>query len=354
MDMPLRQSRPLVVAAALLLWAAVTAPASAQAYCALRDPARLIRQLFPASDSYRSIVRSIGDADREAIAGALPFTLHFNEIGRHTLYVAVRGEVPVGLVHVRSEVGDWGMVEIAWGLTVDLVVTGFEFQRCRSRHRRALESPDISARLAGLDARGLAPLLREDGTGLAAGALPVPGAAVGLAGDVVRSALKTIAVTRLVWRDDLETLQVMHHVHRAFADARRVVRVDPVWTERAKQRVTDYMGVGTEWPADLESTRLYRAEGDGGPLGFLVRTRCLQRGSGASLWWRVSLDGVIQGVHRDAGWPDEEVARTFAALRGFGVANLHDCGSAVEVCAGQIVTLIDAHRPRAAAPGRGR
>ena len=78
----------------ILLAAALCSAVHAQAFCALRDPNRQIYRLFPKATSYRSIVRTVGKDARREVGARLPFNLHFNELGRHTLYVPMRGDEP--------------------------------------------------------------------------------------------------------------------------------------------------------------------------------------------------------------------------------------------------------------------
>ena len=95
------------------------APAFGQAYCAMRDPVTGIFKAFPQATSYRSITKTVTPDHRAAIAAELPFTLHFNELGRHTVYLAFKDRTPLGMVHVRSERGRYGLVEIGWVLGLD-------------------------------------------------------------------------------------------------------------------------------------------------------------------------------------------------------------------------------------------
>ncbi len=104
---------------------------SANAYCSLRDPMAAIHHLYPQATDHQSIVKVVDKEARNAVSEQLPFTLHFNELGKHTLYVALDDKTPTGLIHARSELSDWGIVEIAWALNFDLSVHNFYIQRCR-------------------------------------------------------------------------------------------------------------------------------------------------------------------------------------------------------------------------------
>jgi hypothetical protein len=73
------------------------------AYCSLRDPVAAIQKLYPESNRYRSLVRLIDQEIRAEISREMPFTLHFNELGQHTLFLALADEKPVGFVHARKK-----------------------------------------------------------------------------------------------------------------------------------------------------------------------------------------------------------------------------------------------------------
>jgi hypothetical protein len=211
----------------------------AQAYCALRDPVRALNEFYPAASGYRSIVRTIGADAREAVGSALPFGLHLSELGKHTLYVAFDHDRPIGLVHVRSEKGEWGLVEIAWSLDLELKVKGFRFQRCRSASRAALEQGAFEEQLSGKGFDELRAMLSEDGQSLGTGKLTVPEGAELLAGTVLRSALKTILVTKEVWAADLAGLRGVKWVDpvpgrpREGEDKTLLVLLEPSWPWRA-------------------------------------------------------------------------------------------------------------------------
>ncbi len=76
----------------------------ALAYCSLRDPVAQIVQLYPGKTNQLSIVKAVDDSTRMKVQMALPRNdLHFSELGKNTLYIAMSGSEPLGFVHVRSE-----------------------------------------------------------------------------------------------------------------------------------------------------------------------------------------------------------------------------------------------------------
>jgi hypothetical protein len=187
----------------ILLLTAVASPVGAQAFCALRDPAEQIYAVYPAATSYRSVVRTVDTQTRNAVSSMLPFTVHSRELGQHTLYVAQGGRQSLGLVHVRSESSDWGIIEIAWAIDLDLHLRDFRFQRCRGSGCASVDTEQMRSLLRGKDLAALRAMLTADGEALRtpAGVETEPGRR--LATTVVRSALKTLAVTQLVWSADL-------------------------------------------------------------------------------------------------------------------------------------------------------
>ena len=175
-----------------------------QAYCSLRDPVNAIQNSLPDFDHYRSIVRRIHATDRDAILEALPFTIHENELGTHTLYTAFdENEVLVGIVHVRTERGRWGLTEIAWTFDPELRVVDMHFQRSRDQSRAYIESEAFQQALLGKGFTELKSMLDEDGTSINPALLDVPADAHDTVVSVIQSALKTILATETVWNSSL-------------------------------------------------------------------------------------------------------------------------------------------------------
>ena len=179
----------------------------AMPYCALRDPAHQLFDMFPLASNYQSIVHEVDDSARQGVAAELPFTLHLRELGEHTLYVPLRKTQPLGIVHVRSEASEWGLVEIAWALDLKLHVRDFRFQRCRGPGCDTLPKGAFLDSLRGLTLAEIKDLLSDDGTALRR---PLPGVSADeakLAVTVLRSAAKTVAVTGRVWGADIARLK---------------------------------------------------------------------------------------------------------------------------------------------------
>ena len=193
----------------LLFLILVISPATAfgQAYCSLRNPISAMQASFPDFANYRSIVREVDATDRANILETLPFTIHENELGTHTLYmVFADNDELMGIVHVRTERSRWGLTEIAWSFNSHLEIVGMHFQRSRDRNRRYIESEAFQKEIRGKNFDELRALLTKNGEAINEAVLVIPREAQELALSVIRSALKTISATQSVWNDSLQVV----------------------------------------------------------------------------------------------------------------------------------------------------
>ena len=181
---------------------------AAAPYCNLRDPAHQIYAMFPNATSYRSIVSEINNDVRSTLNSRVPFQLHNNELGEHTLYVPVKNRKPQGIVHVRSETIDWGLAEIVWALDLDLNIKEVRFQRCRGRACKTLLDKGFASTLVGQSSEQLTSLL--DGSAMleVANRLQLQDSEINLAEAMVQSAIKTISVTRIAWPTTISDIQL--------------------------------------------------------------------------------------------------------------------------------------------------
>jgi len=177
----------------------------ADAYCSLRDPVAQIQQLYPQKTNQLSIVKTVDSSTRNLVKLALPSNdLHFSELGRHTLYVAMKNTEALGYVHVRSEQSKWGLVEIIWALDKDLKIKDFTFQRCRSPKKKVLDDVDFKNVFIGKNYEELKTLLSSDGVTANYTLLEKAKDAPELASVVLRCALKTLLITDILWGEELK------------------------------------------------------------------------------------------------------------------------------------------------------
>lgn len=327
----------------ILLAAVLCGSVHAQAFCALRDPNRQIYRLFPKATSYRSVVRTVGKDARREVGARLPFNLHFNELGRHTLYVPMRGDEVLGLVHVRSEAGRWGLVEVAWGFDLDLNVLSYEFQRCRDREREALEAIEVRNKLVGADFEALRGMLVKDGDKLAPGALPVDPSAADLAVTVLRNGLKTIAATEAAWMDDLSALRAQALARSLIPGARSLQPITPLHDKDTVALLEARVGAaGTG--IQRGSTASWQVLGKSGqPLGFVITTAWRLDEMTVDLTCAVDRQGKILGLRASGDWPTKELERLFMKQVGKAPEDFETCATPVELAACELLTTLEAH-----------
>lgn len=225
---------------------------------------------FPEADSYRQIQRDVDRQTRTEVEQSLPFRLHFDELGKHTLLVAFRSRRPIGLVYLRSEESEYGLTEVAWAMSLDLRVLGFELPRCRNRHRRDLENSAFAKELAGRDSSQLVAMFKSEPP-VTSDTTRVPAGAEQLADLVLRSALKALRVAELVWHDDVEKLQDQAMGYDAFPAG-----------ERFRRQVVQFHG-GPDEPAHLGTVHVVRAIGRASTsLGSVVRTTLAEQDADAA------------------------------------------------------------------------
>lgn len=301
--------------------------AHAVAFCALRDPVNTIYALFPEATSYRSSVKTVGRDARQAALDELPFSIHFNELGRHTLYVALIDEQPIGLVHARSEQGDWGITEYAWAITPDMKIKGVKVQRSRDPLIRN-SVDEMSLVVLG---KNLADLTRD-----------YPGQAednssqLGLIG----SAMKTLAITQIVWRDEVARLEPMAVSRTSFPTAAAVKPIPTVYDTLVLERLASFDMVRSP-SFDRSQIVAYRVESrTGEPLGIMVQTPFNLESPERTLWWAVATDGEILGVtNHQMRQPDKD----FQEVTGFAPHSPRDCSSLADLAALEIATLARRH-----------
>lgn len=178
-------------------------------FCSLRDPTQQIFNAFPQATNYKSIVHNIDNQAKKELLSQHDFTIHSKEIGRHTVFFALQDEIPLGLIHVRTESGIWGLTEIVWALDMDLNIIDFNFQRCRGNSCKSIMDSDFKAQLKGKSLGDVLGLLNNSSQNLYNNSADVPvQAKESLAQAVLRSAVKTIVITDKIWRDDIAELSL--------------------------------------------------------------------------------------------------------------------------------------------------
>ena len=307
----------------------------AVAYCALRDPVNTIYEFFPEADNYRSGVETIGRDTRAEILKQTDLPLHFNEIGRHTLYIAQLGSETLGFVHARSEMGSWGLVEFAWAINPDLTVRDVRVQRTRDPALlRGDVLEDLKTRVVGrnldelkqaLAVRDLAPVGDDDRD---------------LLGSMLRSAIKTLSVTSLTWADEIAVARPRWQAQRFYPTAARVQAVPDLYDVAVTAALA-----GAQLPDSpaLRSAAIagYRVlDANGNLLGLVFQSRLDVVSPDLLLWWSVDRSGTIRDVSAEVA---AEVPPEFQQLRGFSPVDVGDCAGLADLLALELAILARHH-----------
>jgi hypothetical protein len=192
-----------ILACCLAGWMAGTLDASAQAFCAIRNPNRIIQEFFDSGSVFRSYQRTISRDIAARCSQQVDVAFDPREFGKHTLYAVSEGETLVGYVMARTEVADYGLAEIAWKLDPQLRIQGFAFQRCRSPHRKALLESGLDQKLAGSTLEELIAMRQEARFENLMRSLSLKPEGEVLLRAVLNSAIKTILLTKVAFADDV-------------------------------------------------------------------------------------------------------------------------------------------------------
>lgn len=191
----------------IMLFLVLIKQVNGEAYCSLRDPVTQIKALYPTKTNQLSIVKKVDELVRKQVRKSLPRNdLHFSELGRHTLYVVMNKHQKLGYVHVRSEQSQWGLVEIAWAINSDLTIKGFICQRCRNPKRALIDKPQFKKLFINKNFQQLKSMLSDDGVTANDKTIGMAQGSPELTSVVLRSALKTLLITDLLWSEELDKL----------------------------------------------------------------------------------------------------------------------------------------------------
>jgi hypothetical protein len=337
--------RDNIKGAALLLLAVTSTPSDAfaqrnEAFCALRDPVREIRLLVPEYKLYESNPQTISAKLRETILEEMPFDIHFDELGKHTLYRVEDEGGDVSFIHVRSEAFKWGLVRVAWRLNSDLEVVGFRFQRCRSPYRAELESSkQVSESLVGRSFGELRSLLTPDGKGLRSDSSIVSEEAKSLLVVLIRSAIKTRVVTGEVWQDWIGEQKATELSTAIFGSGAKVSLASNDYGQKSMEALRS-QGLRESVGFSRREVRSWTIQGpDSAPLGGVYFTPWSAGKEAADLYWVLDVDGRILTVEDSKETLSQEAKALFSALTGRVFERDETCSTACELAALELSLL---------------
>ncbi len=320
-------AKKTIISLLILTYLAMPYPAWAVAYCALRDPITSIYDLFPNAEGYRSSVKTVGREARDAVKTKLPFSLHFNELGRHTLYVVLKNRKSIGFVHARSELGEWGVTEYAWAISTEGKILDVRVQRSRDPEIKKRDPIELSSFVSNMGLKELQQAYASTTNSATQQSL-------------LSSAMKTLVITNTVWANELVASEPLSIAKDHNSEAHAVIPIVQLY-DSAAQRNLDNMGM-TESPAFLRHKNTgYRVDNrNGDMIALLIRTPFDMDTPDRFLWWYVSNDGEITGVLDERTMlPDE----AFSGVIGYAPNSIHNCSTLTDLAALEIATLSRSH-----------
>jgi len=124
--------------------------AGAQTFCSVREPNRLIREMFPRHTGFRTEMLEITAETAAKFPANLPFRFDRREVTRHPLFIVMEGDRVVGYVQARTQPTRWGLTEYVWALDAKLALLDFRVQRSREPGADRLDRSRLVGALRGL------------------------------------------------------------------------------------------------------------------------------------------------------------------------------------------------------------
>lgn len=288
------------------------------AYCSLRDPISAINTLYPNATHHRSITREVDRKSRDHVSKRLPFTLLFNELGKHTLYTIMKEQQPLGFIHARSELSDVGLIEIVWAINTDMTIKDSYFQRCRNRKcRDPIFINDMKTLINGKTFAELLNNMQQINYSDPTGASSTASLKIA----AIKSALKTIAVTESVWGKDILLTQQQHMVNQTFKSTPKVTIIE---TPNNSKGITFNM-------INQDSVKTFEIESQKKIVGKMVYAQWEQYGYKGEFNWLFSPDGIVLDIQPVHTWPNTDIAHAFTLTVGKNVSNKNFCTTAIEL-----------------------
>ena len=321
----------------LILFTGIYSSHSYAAYCSLRDPVSAINMLYPNASHHRSITREVDRNSRDMVAKRLPFTLLFNELGKHTLYTVMDKKIPLGFIHARSELSNFGLIEIVWALNPDMTIKDSYLQRCRNKKcRDAAFIADIKLRINNKTFDELHALIKQES--------PITDSTsknaftennTDLTQAIIKSALKTIAVTEAVWEKDINNARREKLIYSQFGNSKELsisaTSGNPSHTKDHKNITFNMV-----YPTSIET---YKVTSEQQKLATIVYAKWEQYGYNGAFNWLFSNDGTVLNIQPNRPWPNNEIAHEFEQTLGKNISDKSQCNSATELTGEKLFRL---------------
>jgi hypothetical protein len=322
----------------LVIIAGAYSTQSYAAYCSLRDPVSAINMLYPNASHHRSITREVDRNSRDAVSKRLPFTLLFNELGKHTLYVVMDKKMPLGFIHARSELSDFGLIEIVWAINADMTIKDSYFQRCRNKKcRDAVFIAEIKSLINNKTFDELNTLIKQESSQDSALNEPSDFTKTNarLTQAIIKSALKTIAVTETVWAEDISSARREKLIYSQFGNKKNI-SITAMPPLQSHEKITFNMVHPT-------TIRAYQVASSKRTLATIVYAQWDQYGYSGAFNWLFSNDGTVLNIQPNQPWPNNEIAHEFAQTLGKNISDKSQCNTATELAGSKLFYLSQQH-----------
>lgn len=316
-----------------------TAKIFGQAYCALRDPVRQVYALFPTATSFRSVVKVVDENARTKVRENSPIDLHFNELGKHTLYVVYEKELPLGFIHVRSELSEWGLAEIAWALSPDLKILDYSFQRCRSIYRKALESDPIKQELRNKGFPELKNYVSKNKSESPTTLHGLPKGSKKLGQTVIQCALKTTLLTEIVWHSEVQTALLKAKAFSTFPSAKSITKRNAAYSPELSKKLERLLQSKSSLVWREKNQAFLINNNQKKILGIIVYTHLKTQPNPLELWWLIDSKNNVIDIIPKFHWVSVNTKESFKNLIHTPIKK--DCATASELIRLEVLSLSD-------------
>lgn len=174
----------------------------AQTFCSVREPNRLIREMFPRHTGFRTEMLEITAETAAKFPANLPFRFDRREVTRHPLFIVMEGDRVVGYVQARTQPTRWGLTEYVWALDAKLALLDFRVQRSREPGANQLDQSRLAGALRGVSLSDVRRLWSPGWLGELQSKQGLGEVDLSLIEGAVAAGVKTIWLTQEIWQVD--------------------------------------------------------------------------------------------------------------------------------------------------------
>lgn len=258
----------------------------------LRNPESAVFELFPDASYFQSHSAYISLSNQTKIEDKLSVSLSFSDFGQQSILIVFsKGNVPLGIIHVRSEIGPTGVIELAWAMDLDFKLTGMKIQRSRGTQVVFLYKPEFQTNLIGKNADQLLELLLLDYSSLNPNLISVPEKVAHLAHKAILCAAKSLLITQETFGEDLLRHRLVNTLFSHFPSTERVQEIH---SESSPFTPQDFKSLVSLPSPSFRGLRGFDDQGK--YLGVVVFGRWAQHPNLPEVWWTLDSDLIVQDM----------------------------------------------------------